>query len=387
MLHLLARTLVAITLAAIALVLAAVPMTAQSAPSTADQSQESTQSQGRTVGESFQSLADQVQPAMAWQAETVAEHQAWQVELKAKVTELLGRMPQAVPLEVQWLGRKEFDTFTRHKILVRTEEAYWAPVYYFVPNKLEKQTPAMVCLHGHSGITPYIGEGADEAALERIRKSELDYAVHFAKHGYIVAAMVVRGWNETSDRQDAGIKTPPRSCTQVTMNSLLLGMSPQGLRCWDAMRVIDFLNTQEHVAKERIGVAGLSGGGTLALYLPILDDRVNLVMIGGAFSGYRESIFDIHHCICNCLPGIMPLADMSDVAALYAPTPVLLINGVRDPIFPIDQAREGFAKLQRVYRLLGKSESVDADFFDGEHAWSNRKTIPFIEKHFESPAE
>ncbi len=334
------------------------------------------------VAASFRHLGDAVTPSQSWAAATGDEHQRWQAEFQGTVQRLLGEMPEAVPLDVQWLEEKQFDGYKRHKVLVRTEAEYWAPVYYYVPDQLAGPVPAMVCLHGHSGIVPYIDEGTSEEAKQRTRRSELDYAVHFAKAGYVSAAIVVRGWDETADRQDPGIRNPRRSCYQITMNSLLLGMTPQGLRCWDAMRVIDFLQTQSAVDSQQIGVAGLSGGGTLALYLPVLDERVRLVMIGGAFSGYRESIYDIHHCICNCLPGIMRYGDMSDVVALYAPRPVLLINGIHDPIFPIQQAREGFEKLQRVYALLEHPENIDADFFDGPHAWSNRKTVPFLQKHF-----
>lgn len=337
------------------------------------------------VAASFRDLGDSATFSQTWNASTPDEHQQWHATFEATAKRLLGEMPQQVPAEVKWLEEKQFDGFKRHKIMVRTEADYWAPVYYYVPDRLAGPTAAMVCLHGHSGIVPYIDEGTSDEARERTRRSELDYAVHFAKAGYISAAIVVRGWDETADRQDPGIRNPRRSCYQVTMNSFLLGMTPQGLRCWDAMRVIDFLQTQPQVDSDRIGVAGLSGGGTLAMYLPVLEPRVKLVMIGGAFSGYRESIYDIHHCICNCLPGIMQYGDMSDIVALYAPRPVLLINGIHDPIFPIQQAREGFEKLQQVYQLLGHPDRIDADFFDGPHAWSNRKTVPFLHQHFGQP--
>ena len=78
----------------------------------------------------------------------------------------------------------------------------------------------------------------------------------------------------------------------------------------------------------------------------------------------------------------MQYGEMSDVVALYAPTPVLLINGIHDPIFPVKEARQGFEKLQQVYSLLGEEENVEADFFEGPHAWSNNKTLSFLEKHF-----
>ena len=78
----------------------------------------------------------------------------------------------------------------------------------------------------------------------------------------------------------------------------------------------------------------------------------------------------------------MNWCEMSDLASLIAPRPVLLINGINDGIFPISEAREGFEKLEAVYILLGKPENIEADFFEGGHEWSNRKTLGFLGKHF-----
>lgn len=334
------------------------------------------------ANQAFDGMAQRLQPAQAWSAKTPEEHEAWREKMQATVVKLLGKMPEKVPLEVKWTAKEEFDKFTRHKIYVRTTADYWSPVYYFVPKNITGKRPAIVCLHGHSGIDPYIRLNETPAQKEKTEHSQLDYALYMAEHGYVTAAIVVRGWNETQGRQDWYVKSPPRSCHQVTMNSLLLGMTPQGLRCWDAMRVIDFLQTQEEVDRDKIGVGGLSGGGTLSMYLPILDQRVKLAMIAGAFSEYRLSIYDINHCICNCLPGIMAEGEMADVVALFAPRPVLLINGIDDQIFPIDGARRGFDKLQQVYSVLDVADNVDADFFDGGHGWSNNKTLPFLQKHF-----
>ena len=113
-----------------------------------------------------------------------------------------------------------------------------------------------------------------------------------------------------------------------------------------------------------------------------LDDRVKLVMMAGVFSSYRNSFFAMNHCICNCLPGVMQYGEMSDVVALHAPRPVLLINGQRDKSAPIADARQGLGKLKRVYTLLGVPKRIEADFFDGPHEWSNGKTLEFLSKHF-----
>lgn len=334
------------------------------------------------VTHSFELLGHQVIPAQLYNATTPEQHEAWRKKMHATVVDLLGEMPEAVPLEVKWVEEEKFEKFTRYKIYVHTERNYWAPVYYFVPHELQGKTPAIVCLHGHSGIDPYIRLNETPAQKKKTDDSALDYAVYMAEHGYITAAIVVRGWNETVGRQDPGVKSPPRSCYETSMNAFLMGMTPQGIRCWDAMRVIDFLQTQDEVDAERIGACGLSGGGTLTMYLPILDERVKLAMIAGAFSEYRQSIYAMHHCICNTLPGIMREGEMADVVGLYAPRPVLLINGIDDPIFPIDGARKEYARLKKVYEVLGQPKNVDADFFEGGHAWSNNKTLTFLKQHF-----
>ena len=65
-----------------------------------------------------------------------------------------------------------------------------------------------------------------------------------------------------------------------------------------------------------------------------------------------------------------------------APRPVLLLNGIEDKIFPIEAARQGYAKLQQVYQVLGAQENIDADFFQGGHRWSNNKSLAFLKQHF-----
>ena len=332
------------------------------------------------VETSFRGLADSTLPKFAWKATTVGEHKAWRKAFRARMLKVLGRMPDRVPLRVKWIEKQRFDTFTRHKIYIQTEKTYWCPVYYLVPHKLRKRAPAIVCLHGHDGVVPYLGEGRKSGTPRPLLAR--DFPGFFAAHGYVTAVPIVRGWNETAGYQDPQGGSLRRSCQNVTMNTVLLGMSPAGLRCWDAMRVIDFLETQDAVDAKRIGLAGLSGGGTLSLYLPVLDERVKLVMMAGIFSSYRNSFFAMNHCICNCLPGVMQYGEMSDVVALHAPRPVLLINGTRDESVPIADARQGFEKLKRVYALLGIKKRVETDFFDGPHEWSNGKTLKFLSKHF-----
>ncbi|MBN2311679.1 MAG: acetylxylan esterase, partial [Candidatus Hydrogenedentes bacterium] len=267
--------------------------------------QEESMTRNSKVFDYFQAAADETVPKLAWNASTEEEHAAWRKRMDAKLRELLGRTPDPVPLEVDWAEKMETDAFVRHKIYVRSERNYWVPAYYFVPKGLKGETPAIVCLHGHSGIMPYIGEGT-EAEREKSRAHALDYAVYLAEHGYITLAAVQRGWNET--RHDSRHDTP-HSCHRVTMDAFLIGMTPVGLRTWDAMRLVDFLETQAEVDSSRIGAAGLSGGGTTTLFFAAQDQRIKAALVAGYFCTFRDSIYTIHHCICNCVPHIMEWAE------------------------------------------------------------------------------
>ena len=172
----------------------------------------------------FAQAADATGPALRWAAGSAAEHAVWRQRFARRLRALLGRLPPRLPRRgppaVRWGEEVDLGTVTRRKLYVRSEEHYWVPAYYFVPKGAGPGTPAIVCLHGHSGILPYIREG-DAAQRRKSRELDLDYAVYLAERGYITLAAVQRGWNETALPEDQARGT--HSCQRVTMDAFLLG--------------------------------------------------------------------------------------------------------------------------------------------------------------------
>jgi len=327
-------------------------------------------------------VADREGPRLAWSARTRGEHTAWRRRVLRKLRELLGAMPPAPPLEVHWAERRESDAFTRHKIYVRAERDYWVPAFYFVPRALARPTPAVLCFHGHSGVYPYLREGT--AKERRVAgELELDYALRLAERGYVTLAPIQRGWNETA--QPNPRPEPTNDCYDFAMRSFYVGRTPLGQRAYDGGRLVEFLRSREEVQRGRVAAAGVSAGGAATLYLAALEKRVRAAIVAGFFCPWREGVMGSHHCICSAVPGLRRWAEVSDVAALIAPRPLLLIHGEGDGGFPIAGTRRAAAALRRTYELLEAADDLWTDFFAGGHAWSNRKVLPFLERYLGPP--
>jgi hypothetical protein len=123
-----------------------------------------------------------------------------------------------------------------------------------------------------------------------------------------------------------------------------------------------------------MGCCGHSGGGTTALWLSALDDRITVCVPSCYFCSFKHSILGMHHCECNYVPGILQYAEMGDLAALVAPRPLRIIAGERDPIFPIEGVREQYETVQRAYQLLDAAERCSLAVHPGEHSHHHGNT-------------
>ena len=253
-----------------------------------------------SISRHFEQVADAVEPALRWAACSSAEHADWSRTFAGRLKRLVGTLPPQVPLEVRWDEVVDLGTVVRRKIYVRSEAHYWVPAYYFVPKDVPGQDagdPLPARPQRHRSLHPRGRRGPAPP-----RAGSWTWTTPS-----IWPSTDTSRWRRCSA---AGTRphcrrTRPRAPTVATASpwtAFLLGMTPVGLRCWDASRLLDFLETQEPVDRERIGVAGLSGGGTTGLYLAALEPRIGLAMIGGYYCTFRDSIFSIYHCICNCVP-------------------------------------------------------------------------------------
>lgn len=324
-------------------------------------------------------LYRQNQPALAFQAQTIEEWQKWRRKLKAKVGELLGGLNDAkCALQPQIIERVACPGYIREKILYYSRPEMLVPAYLLIPEDIDAPRPAVVACAGHGhGKNDLVGLDA-QGQPRQGPSYQNDFAIQFVKRGFVVIAPEHLGFGERRDPWDIE-KNAGSSCQQHSMAALLFGRTNSGMRVYDIMRAIDYLQTRPEVEPQRIGCVGISGGGLVTLFTTAMDERIQACLVSGYFNLFRDCIIPISHCVDNYIPGLLRYAEMCDVAALIAPRAFFAESGTQDPIFPVKATREAFARLKGVYELLKVPPKCGLHIFRGGHEFNGRKGIPFLE--------
>lgn len=337
------------------------------------------------------------QPQLAFNAETVAEWKTWRRKLKSKVLELLGGMDDPrCDLQPRVLERKQMDGYTREKVVYSSRPEMLVPAYILIPDEsvgvasrvstpratgpAERCFPAVVCASGHGHGKDDI-VGLDEQGHQRTSGSSYqnDFAIQMVKRGFIAIAPEHAGFGERRDWCDIE-KGLGASCQQHSLAAMLFGRTNSGIRVYDVMRCLDYLETRPEVDKKRLGCLGISGGGLVTLFSAAVDERIQACLVSGYTNLFRDCIIPIGHCVDNYIPNILCYAEISDIAALAAPRAFFAESGSRDPIFPVKATRESFARIKQTYDLLGIPEKCGLHIFNDEHVFNGTKGIPFLEK-------
>jgi dienelactone hydrolase len=295
----------------------------------------------------------------------------WRMRCGARLTELLGTMPDRVAPRFETLDSVETATYRRDTVVFDVEDTMSVPAYLLVPHTRSAPGPAVLAIHGH-------GPGKSEACgLERTGTPNADYGHQLAARGYVVLAPDLRCFGERLDWNP----DDHYACDTNLVHAVMTGVSPLAQNLWDLTCALDVLEDHPLVDGERIGVAGLSYGGTMTLFLAAWDARVAAAVVSGYFSSWTEAHkMPWNMCGSQVLPGMLGRLEHVDVGALVAPRPMLIESGTEDDLFPATVARAEFKKLRCVYAALDAEDRLVHDVFPGVHQWHGDEAYPFLER-------
>jgi fermentation-respiration switch protein FrsA (DUF1100 family) len=295
----------------------------------------------------------------------------------------LGRLPERVPLNAEVLESVDCGTYRRDHIVYDSERWMSVPAYLLVPHSRTESGrpgPAVLAQHGHGpGKAEVCGlAGGDEGSEPNV------YAHELARRGYVVLAPDLRTFGERADWEPPNIY----HCDHTYMYGSLVGYQLLTLDLWDLARGLDVLCDHPLVDRRRVGMVGLSQGGTCTLFLAAWDRRVRAAVVSGYFNRWDVcAAIGWNMCGSQVLAGVARDLDHLDLGLLVAPRPLLVETGTEDAIFPVEASRAAMTELRTVYEAIGAGDRLEHDVFEGPHRWHGERAYPFLARWLGGAAE
>lgn len=259
-------------------------------------------------------------------------------------------LPARTPLDPIRHSLRRHDGYTVESVAIESMPGFFATGTLYRPSGVVARGPAILSPHGH--FQP----------LGRFRAEQQIRAAHLARMGATVLSLGMVGYQDS--RQTAH------------SDPLVLA-----LQVWNAIRATDFLAGLPEVDPARIGATGASGGGSQALFLAMLDERIAAVCPVGIVYPWTSPL----GCLCESGLPVMEAAGTNaiELAAAVAPRPQLLISiggdATRD--FP----ETGFPFIRGVYALHGRGGAVEnvhlPDEFHDYGPSKRRAVYAFLARH------
>lgn len=303
----------------------------------------------------------------------------WQAELRRRLKEILALPEDTLPvaLNAEVIRDSETDAYTMERIQYAAEAGEIVPGYLLRPKQGCPPYPVMICLQGHSpGMHISIGRAKNRQEEKSIEGGR-DLAVQAVQHGWAALVIEQRGF---------GVRAVPgASCNDVALRALHCGRSLTGQRVFDVHRAIDFIATQPDLDRTRVGCMGNSTGGTVSFYAACVEPRLALAVVSCSFCTFADSWLSLPHCACGYLPGIVPVADMPDLAGLIAPRRLLIVAGRQDNLARFAGVERGYGRAREIFAAAGAADRIRLVAGEGGHQFYPELAWPAVAEMMNLP--
>ncbi|MBI4623590.1 MAG: acetylxylan esterase [Verrucomicrobia bacterium] len=304
-----------------------------------------------------------------------------QAEVRRTMWEMLGPFPEKTPLNAKITGTVRKNGYRIENVIYDSLPGFHVTASLFIPENASKPAPAILFCSGHS------------TGVYRLPSYQMPL-LNLVRKGFIVLAIDPIGQGERLQYFDAEkgasvIGSSTKEHSYPSAQVFLIGKSVARYFLWDGIRGIDYLASRKEVDPQRMGVHGLSGGGTQTAYISALDERVAASAPAGYITSYRrlmESV-GVQDGEQNFYHGIASGIDHADFVEIRAPKPTLIMATTRD-FFSIQGSRETYSEAKRIYELSGKPGNIEITEDDFGHGYTkkNREAMyAFFQKHLQLP--
>ena len=290
---------------------------------------------------------------------TLAEWEAGREELRKKYMEIIGLdpLPEKTPLHPTLVGDAvDLDHCTFQRVVFESRPKVFVAAHLYIPKGVSFPVPAVIYVPGHSRRDAY-------RAHPRT----------YAENGFVSIALPMVG--EEGKRGAGWGKCGEYGPIRGHFNWYSTGYSAIGPSVWDGIRAVDYLLTLKDasgramVAKDKIGMAGLSGGSARTFWTVIADPRIACAVASCGFTAIEDydrpgginSTCDVH-LFYNCF-GLT----YGELYSLIAPRALLVQHGTKDTLYPNPKPVADY--VGQIYKLYGKPERFEFAVYDQGHSY------------------
>jgi dienelactone hydrolase len=132
---------------------------------------------------------------------------------------------------------------------------------------------------------------------------------------------------------------------------------------------LDVLCTRTDVDVNRIGCAGLSGGGLRTVMMGGLDPRISCAVCVGFMSTWTDFLLykSFTHTWMAYIPILPQELDFPEILGLRAPNPTLVLNDIDDALYTMPEMERADRILAEVYAKAGASDRYKCSYYPGPH--------------------
>ncbi len=289
-----------------------------------------------------------------------------------RIKRAFGKFPEDCPLNAKTTGFIEQDGVEIEKVLIQTRENIHATLLVYRRKGDTGCQPGILLVCGHSDT----GKAAPH--YQKLAWS-------LGKMG--MTAVVIDPLGQGERKLYPGLKF--QSVREHNLAGKLLSLAGEffgSYRAYDARRAVDYMLTRSDIDASKLGVAGVSGGGTLSSYVFALDERIAAAAPSCYITTFGRNFENELPTDSEQIPAGLWAegGDMADFIISRAPAPALILT-VENDYFDPRGTGESFLEAKKIYSLLGRESNVEMFTGPGSHALPAElrdATSRFFARHF-----
>ena len=270
----------------------------------------------------------------------------------------------------------EDENVTAKWVSLKLSDDLWARAILGLPKKTNKTVPLIICQHGISSSPENVFGFDDKKRLYN------GYGLKLVEEGFTVLAPLNLNFGY-SDRE------PRIRCNRI---AVLLGKSLVGLEIFKIRCLVDFVSTLKVVDENRIGMWGLSMGGTYTLFTLPVELRIKAGIIS-AFFNHRLRKMTVEDPKYSCYLPIFPSGEEmcsihgwlreftdSDLVSLICPRPLMIQTGKADGVSWWPFVLDEFSNAKKHYEKLDMEDRIEMVLHNGGHEIRFREGLDFFKR-------